>query len=431
VLRSESTCAVHVDLASPEGSLGGWERALVEVRGELVPALASRVLGRFEDRLLERACGARRQPVTRVAPFGCPRCGAGSGFRRRGRRSRQVRSRQVLSRAGHLVLRVAMVGCRCGHRFAPLLGALGVGPRARLTPGLARRALELCSELPYARAAAQLRREAGAAPSPRSLGRLVRRAAEVIALERSRSQLGNVEAVLVDETRVRAGPRKGQDDRGRELKIALALRPPGAGRRIELLGANLAGSWAALGPVLHAARGARIAVTDGEWGARSMLAQVLPGIPHQVCTFHVRHSLDHRLWQDGVPFARRRALAARLGNAIEFAPSAESAERALSSALAAAERNRWRHTTKHLREVAPHLATWLRLDPEGRLTHTTSLLERTMREVNRRVDPVGVRWSLEGARAMTALILARRFQHPRWLRLCQDRGPATSRARIS
>lgn len=426
MLKSESTCVVQVDLSSPEGSLDGWERALVEARGDLAPAIAARALSRFEDVLVERACGVRRRPAARRAAFGCPRCGADVGFRRRGRRRRTV-----LSRVGRLELRVTMIGCRCGHRFAPLLAALGIAPGARLAPGLARRALELCSELPYARAAAQLRREAGAAPSPRSLGRLVRRAAARIALDRPRSRLSGIEAVLVDETRVRAGPRKGKDDRGRELKIALALRAAGAGRRIELLGANLAASWLSLAPVLRAARGARIVVTDGEWGARALVAAALPQIPHQVCTFHVRHSLDHRLWQDGVPFARRRALAAELGNAIEFARTAAGAEHALDSALIQAERRRWRHTTRHLREVAPHLATWLRLDQSGRLAHTTSLLERTMREVNRRVDPVGVRWSLEGARAMTTLVLARRFAHPRWLRLCQDHGPTTSRVRIS
>lgn len=426
MLKSESTCVVQVDLRSPEGSLDGWERALVEARGDLAPAIAARALSRFEDLLVERACGVRRRPAARRAAFGCPRCGADVGFRRRGRRRRTV-----LSRVGRLELRVAMVGCRCGHRFAPLLGVLGVAPRARLAPGLARRALELCSELPYARAATQLRREAGAAPSPRSLGRLVRRAAARIALERPRAPLRGIAAVLVDETRVRAGPRKGPDDRGRELKICLALRATGSGRRIELLGANLAESWLSLAPVLRAARDVRLAVTDGEWGARTLIAAALPSVPHQVCTFHVRHSLDHRLWGDGLPFARRRRIAASIGNAIEFARSAEEADRALAAALELAERHHWRRTARHLREVAPHLASWLRLDPSGRLAHTTSLLERTMREVNRRVDPVGVRWSLEGARAMTTLVLARRFAHPRWMRLCQDRGPATSRVRIS
>ncbi|MGI8422770.1 MAG: hypothetical protein ACR2NO_01400, partial [Chloroflexota bacterium] len=258
MLHSESTCTVHLDLASPSGDLGGWERALVEARNDLVPALAARVLGSFESQLIERACGPRRGPTLQTSPFACPRCGGRAGFRRRGRRARGL-----LSRVGPLALRVAMVGCPCGHRFAPLLDALGLAPHARLAPGLARRALELCSELPYARAAGQLRREAGAAPSPRSLGRLVRRAAAAIALDRPRSPLRGIEAVLVDETRVRAGPRKGPDDRGRELKIALALRAPGSGRRIELLGANLAESWAAMAPLLRAARDARLAVTDG------------------------------------------------------------------------------------------------------------------------------------------------------------------------
>ena len=351
MLKAESTCAIQVDLASPDGRLGGWERALAEVRAELIPAIASRVLAAFDARLIEQACGPRRHPATAVAPFGCPRCGTARGFRRRGRRPRVV-----LSRVGRLELRPAMVGCRCGHRFAPLLAALGIGPHVRLAPGLARRALELCTELPYARAAGQLRREAGAAPSPRSLGRLVRAAALRIALDQPRSPLGGIEAVLIDETRVRAGPRKGPDDRGRELKIGIALRPPGQGQRIELLGANLADSWAALGPALRAARGARIAITDGEWGARTLIAATLPGIPHQVCTFHVRHSLDHRLWQDGVPFARRRALAASIGNAIEFARSPEQAEHALAAALRQAEREHWRHAARHLREVGAFIA---------------------------------------------------------------------------
>lgn len=426
MLKAESTCVVQVGLVAPDGSLGGWERALSDVRAELIPVVAVGVLGAFETALVDQGCGQRRHPAALASPFSCPRCSAGSGFRRRGRRRRVV-----LSRVGPLTLTLAMVGCRCGHRFAPLLGALGVERHARYAPGLARRALALCSELPYARAAAQLRAEAGAGPSPRSLGRLVRRAAAAIALERPRAPLANLEAVLIDATRLRAGPRKGRDDRGRELKIVLGLRGRGAGRRHELVGAVLAQSWDALAPALRSARSATIAVTDGEWGARSLLATTLPLLPHQVCTFHVRDSLDHRLWQDGLGFAARRALARAVGNAIEFAPSAADAEAALAAAVAMAERHRWRHALRHLQEVAPHIARWLEVDPSGRITHTTSLLERTMREVNRRMDPVGVRWSLAGASAISTLVLARRFDHPRWTRLCQDRGPAKSWVRTT
>lgn len=420
MLSAESTAAIEVGLASPDGSLDGWERALGEVRDQLVPAFVQGVIGRFEEALL----ASERGPGARGGLFACPGCGARRGFRRRGRRRRAV-----FGRVGGIVLAGQMVGCGCGHRFAPLLGALGIALHRRGAPGLERRALELCSELPYRRAAAQLRRESGAAPSPRSLGRLVRRAAEALDLARPRPVLRDLEAVLIDETRVRAGPRQGRDDRGRELRIAVALRRRGPAR-IELLGAALARGWAALGPSLRTARHVTIAVTDGDQAPRALVAAVLPDTPHPVCTFHVRRSLDHRLWQDRVPFRRRRPLAQAIGNAIEFARNAEEAESAVARALAMAEAHRWRHTAVHLRELAPDIATWLRVDPSGALTHTTSLLERSMREVDRRVDPVGVRWSLAGAAAIVTVLLARRFAHPRWRHLCQDRGRTRAWARL-
>lgn len=424
MLRIESTAAVEIGLASPDGSLNGWEQALRDVRDQLVPAFTQGALARFETELVSLACGPRGAPDAREAPFACPRCGARGGLRRRGRRRRRV-----LSRLGRIVLEVQMVGCRCGHRFAPLLEALGIARHRRLGPGLERRALELCSELPYRKVAAQLRAEAGAAPSPRSLGRLVRRAAAELDLARARPPLRELEAVLIDATRVRAGPRKGRDDRGRELRIAIGLRRGGPAR-IELLGAVLAQGWDRLGPALRSARHAAIAVTDGEWGARAILAAVLPAVPHQVCTFHVRDSLDHRLWQDGLPHRRRGPLVRAVGNAIEFARSAADAEAAVDAALAMAEGHRWRHAARHLREVRPHISTWLRVDPGGAIAHTTSLLERTMREVNRRVDPVGVRWSLTGAEAIVSVLLARRFAHPRWRHLCRDRGRTIATARL-
>ena len=60
--------------------------------------------------------------------------------------------------------------------------------------------------------------------------------------------------------------------------------------------------------------------------------------------------------------------------------------------------------------------------------HTTSLLERTMREVNRRVDPPGNRWLVPGVRAIVNLLLARRFDHPSWRGLWQDAGTVNIRA---
>jgi hypothetical protein len=66
----------------------------------------------------------------------------------------------------------------------------------------------------------------------------------------------------------------------------------------------------------------------------------------------------------------------------------------------------------------------------SRPEHTTSLLERTMREVNRRVDPPGNRWLVPGVRWIVYLLLARRFEHPSWAALWQDAGTVNVRAAL-
>lgn len=182
--KTESTWQVRIGLGSKEFYLGGWESALTGVRDQILPAFTSESVAVFEEQLIRAGCPGRR--ASRLpAPFRCQRCGATTGFRRRGRRVRQLRTRM-----GRLELRVAMVGCRCGHRFAPLLASLGVELHARCAPGLVRHALELCTEQPYRKVAQALQREAGTTLFERSLRRLVRRAAARVHLSWQRQDLG-------------------------------------------------------------------------------------------------------------------------------------------------------------------------------------------------------------------------------------------------
>ena len=422
---SESTRLVRLYVASRGRSLVGWEGALVGVRDAITPALFAAALAEHQETFIRSVCGARYRPAPGRGMLRCPRCEAREGFRRRGQRRRRL-----LTRVGRIELALAVLGCRCGHRFTPFLALLGVARGRRLAPGCERRGLELCTELPYRRAAEALRRESGAAPSERTLRRLVRRAAARCDLRRPRADLGRLDAVLVDGTRIRAGAKKRlRDDRGVELDIALALcgRDESGRARLELLGATLDRGWPSLIRPLRAAGAATIAVHDGDLGIARILERALPTVPQQICTFHLRDSFDHRLWQDGLAFGARRALARAWGNAPEYARDGESARDALAAMAAMAERRRWRRTAVDLRVIAPRATTWLEI---GTATQTTSLLERLMREVNRRVDPVGVRWSRDGAAAVIDLLLARRFRHPDWLRLCEDAGSVQAWAEL-
>ena len=99
-------------------------------------------------------------------------------------------------------LSLAQVGCRCGRRFAPMLQLLGVDRGSRVSPGLARRAAELATELPFARAAAQLLSETGHGLSPATVRRIVARAGERCDLTLPRSDVDDVPAMLIDGTGV-------------------------------------------------------------------------------------------------------------------------------------------------------------------------------------------------------------------------------------
>ncbi len=112
--KAESTWQVRVGLAAKDFYLGGWESALTGVRDQILPAFTGESVAVFEEQLIRAGCPGR-DATQLTAPFRCQRCGATTGFRRRGRRSRHLRTR-----LGRLELQVAMVGCRCGHRFAPL-----------------------------------------------------------------------------------------------------------------------------------------------------------------------------------------------------------------------------------------------------------------------------------------------------------------------
>lgn len=436
LLRVEITREIRLGLEGRD--VVGFERSAIAADRELRPRIWAGLLEAYQEAVIDRVCGARRAPVGRGrrAPFRCPACGNERGFRRRGHRSRP---RLLLTRLGRMELTLAQVACRCGRRFAPLLQLLGVDHGSRLSPGLARRAAELATELPFARAAAQLLTETGHGVSTATVRRIVARAGRSCDLTVARDDLHDVPAMLIDGTRVPAGPRHGRrvrSARGVEVNIACAvLGRDTSGRRpkaqVDLVGAAVAEPWLSLHDAVRGPKRIGIVVTDGDNGIEGLLDRALPEVPRQHCTFHVQHNIRLRLWQDGVAFKDRDALADRLLAPILTAPTRGQGLVALEESIAVAEDHGFDYAAQHLRHVGRQLSTWTavrhsrrpwRMSGRSRPEHTTSVLERTMREINRRVDPPGNRWVIPGARAIINLLLARRFDHPAWNALWQDAG---------
>ena len=82
---------------------------------------------------------------------------------------------------------------------------------------------------------------------------------------------------------------------------------------------------------------------------------------------------------------------------------------------------KWDRAARYLKAAEPEVFTFISHPDAGRLLFgdkgrpelATGVLERVMRELNRRTD-VGVRWSIHGCRALLMLKLARKYHHPGW-----------------
>ena len=191
-----------------------------------------------------------------------------------------------------------------------------------------------------------------------------------------------------------------------------------------LLGATLGEGWDVMGDLLAALRPGLILV-DGEEELSSLAAERFAGVPVQRCLWHLsrgvyraaRHTdrVSHDLADDF-----RRQLATLLTNAYRD-HDLDAAQGAYADLIEDAEACGARAAAAHLRGASEEVFTFLTHPGAGRLLFGdkgrpelgTGVLERVMREMNRRTD-IGVRWSIAGVRAVLMVKLQRKYAHGPW-----------------
>jgi len=354
-----------------------------------------------------------------VAMWACTGCGSKRGFRRRGFRPKP---RRVMTRCGQVSFRSQQLECTsCGRRFAPAAQLLGLAPHQRRSEGLSELAASLAVEVAYAKASRLLAELAG----PTVSARTIRRDVIAMAPERVGPEVTEVPVLLLDGTGERAGP----DQAGVALHLAIGLvarRRHGKRVAVEarLLAATLGESWPVLFDLLGEVHPGLI-VVDGEQELSILTAERFAGVPAQRCLWHLGRGL-YKLARykdrcsgevtDGLVDELRELLlrAYRSGDG-------EAAERDYQTLIGRAERVGARAATSYLRAAIREVFTFLTHPGAGRLLFghkrrpelSTGVLERVMRELNRRTD-VGVRWTIPGIRAILMVKLQRKYAHGPW-----------------
>ena len=312
----------------------------------------------------------------------CERCGvvhsgAGGTLLRRGSRTRKLKTS-----SGVLVFDLRQLTCGdCRRTWSPFADWLGLKPRQRVAEELERKLVEWVTEYSYAKTCAIGGAWLGGTLSPKTLHRVVQQRGSQVRF----TPAAECRVALADGTKVPAG--KGA--RGCEIRFSLQIlgRDEHHGRSRVLK--RIAGWSVGAGPwsrAIPAGIATEAIVTDREKGLAELMQREHPALSHGMCEWHVGHSFDHFLLLDRVKNEERKQRVAELGRLV-WGPASERA--AAFQELREAVKN-YPQASTMLRNVAAYV-----LSDYRHSERTTSIIEREMREINRRTD-VGARWSESG-----------------------------------
>jgi hypothetical protein len=390
-----------------------------------IPALAlAEALDELQARLVDQVCGPKWAPQRGLpAPFACPNCRAGEDFARKGRRTRP---RRFDTAAGRVEVRLWHVGCRaCGKVFAPLLELMDLhGKRRtdRLTLDLA----ELAAQMSFRRAASI----AGDLSGRRASGGGTHRSmAEIAGMLTPEGNLGpavpGADVVILDGTGVRAGPLR----LGADCNVAIGLvgrSGPLRRRRAHaaLLGLTVGEKWSAMDDQLAGLRPPKVVVVDGEEAVTKVAQRVWPDVPQQRCWWHLSRGFRWALYADHAPSPwandARAHLVELLRDSIRNELTTTEALGHYDAVIDTVDGLGYTRTTSLLTVARPQVFTCLDPALRRRLAYLggpelgSGVIERTMRDINARVDIGGSRWSIGGIRDTITVLAARRFNHPAW-----------------
>lgn len=369
-------------------SINDLASALPRVSREYGLEHALQIIGAFQEQFIEKLFAGLEELV-------CERCGVVHSGRltllRRGSRQRTLRTS-----IGVLVFALKQLTCRdCRRTWSPFAQLLGLAPRQRIAEELVRKMVEGVTELSYAKTCAFAEAWLGASVTPRTLHRFVQeRGARVRFTPAEPTRVA-----VADGTKVPAGC----SERGTDVRLSFQILERYAEHGRVVVEKRIAG-WG-MGPggwsdALPAGICTEVIVTDREKGLPELISERFPGIRHQHCEWHLSHTLGHLLYLDGVKVKERKPLTAKLSHII-WGKTTKDRRAAYGKFCAGLENRPKAHTM-----LSDAMENVLFEKPSSE--RTSSVMEREMREINRRSD-VGVRWSERGIDNLLRLRAARRI----------------------
>lgn len=333
--------------------------------------------------------------------------------------------RRVRTSVGEV--RVAWRRLRCVHckkSVVPLREFLGLERYKSKTAELERMVAEVVSDQSYRRTSRHLEL-IGEIPVPKST-------AHRWVMESNCDELKTdgkvVDVLFADGTgyKRRPDPAAGQNNRG-EVRVAMGVRSDGT---VVPFGAWSGKSWEEIGRAIRdktveVSPAAKVLVSDGEAALAEGLAHVANA--EQRSHWHAVRYLDWTMWKDDAPKSERRAMQTRLAGILgielpeddfrhvpaddkaRIEQRTRDAEDKIDELIGELSGKGYTEAATYVRNAKDRLFTYVRFWLATGLIspRASSMIERMMREIGRRLKRIAFGWSERGAAKMARIIIKR------------------------
>jgi hypothetical protein len=341
-------------------------------------------------------------------------------------------SRQFRTSVGTVKIQWRRLRCsNCGCTNIPLRDFLGLAPYQSKTPELEKMVTEVVSEQSYRRSSSHLE-SIGSIPVPKSTAHRWVAQSDCDQIDDSEK---NFDMLFADGTGYKRRPDKEADINNRgELRVVLGVDKSGS---IVPLGAFSGKSWDDIASAVEGKNqdGESVAdmlVSDGERGIAESFGQLCNS--HQRCHWHCIQDLNYTMWQDKAGKVERRQTQKKLAGIIgieipeeDFEKVDDSDKQVLAEAVGCAEYDIRKLIKKLLdkgyttaadylirasKNMFSYIRRWLLTGIVG--PRASSMIERMMRELARRLKRMAFGWSDEGAAKMARIIIKRFTSADQW-----------------
>lgn len=426
-MKRKVNITLQFDLAIGSVNLNEIVYQLKEIQNPLMLKILESILMSYDELICERLSNTKLYPskarkgLGRHFSKGKQNLCRGRKARRRGFRSKP---RKISTVFGVTSFNLRVIECvKCGARYSPLLGALGLERYARKESNFEHEVIEAVIDTNY-------RRLIEGRSIDISLGGIHNLVvgSDIEEIYTDEVSTDGLSSIMADGTGLKlSGGRKG------ELRSVIGVTHEG---RVKPLGCFVNTEWDQIEPIIrerlkNGQSSGLTFVYDGEPGLDEFLADVAES---QRCTWHGSRGLYHALWEDGLKKKESQPLTDQLKQLIgielpaedfelieyddleELVIRYEDSKTEIKQLIETFQEKGYKKGASYLENLSgrifSNIEIWLRTGVIA--PKVTSLLERTFRELGRRLKRIAWGWSDKTVTNLSKMIMLRQYSRDQW-----------------